>query len=122
MNIDRDVENQLLNMYDEMQQQFLHTILVPAPEPMHVGHMVRVVDNQNPDWYRELCAKYPSNCKSHKNRFKPDTKIKRQSVIQFLLNPHKHKNFKYGNDLIEIAKQQLEQYKSEYIDNQYVPF
>ena len=100
-------------MYYEMQEQFLHTVLIPAPDPMHTGHMIRVVDNTNPDWYRELCANNLSTCKSHRNRTKIDTKIKRQSVLQFLLDPQKHQRFKYGEQLINIAKKRLEDIKND---------
>ena len=39
-------------MLDELEEFFLRVELLPAPEPMHVGHMVRTVTNQNPEWYK----------------------------------------------------------------------
>ena len=68
-NITSSIQKELKNMYYEMQEQFLHTVLIPAPDPMHTGHMIRVADNTNPDWYRELCANNLSTCKSHKDRY-----------------------------------------------------
>ena len=34
----------------------LDVILMSAPEPKFIGHMIRVAVNQNPLWYRELYA------------------------------------------------------------------
>jgi hypothetical protein len=36
----------------------LVVVLAPAPRPMFSGHMIRVVENQNPEWYREFIKKY----------------------------------------------------------------
>lgn len=32
--------------------------LVPAPDPRHSMHKIRVVEQTNPDWYRDLAADY----------------------------------------------------------------
>ena len=108
-----DIKRELFNMYDELQTHKLEVILIPASESMHSGHKIRVAANHNPEWYRDLCEKYQSNCPSHKNRSKSDTKIKRQAILNFLSNPDKHQNFKYKDDLLEIAEQRIENYYSE---------
>lgn len=116
--MNQQLKFELFDMYNELISQSLQVVLVPASKPMFSGHKIRLAVNHNPQWYRELCACYISNCKSHKNRGKIDTKIKRQAVLNFLLDPYKYKNFKYANDLINIAQIRLNDYESQ----SYVPF
>ncbi len=40
-------------MIDELKTNWLEVVLIPAPEPMHEGHMIRAVANKNPEWYRK---------------------------------------------------------------------
>ncbi len=39
-------------MLGELEEFYLHVELLPAPEPMHTGHKVRTVVNENPAWYK----------------------------------------------------------------------
>lgn len=48
-------------LYQDLEQNRLEVILIPAPRPAYFGHMVRVADNENPEWYRELFKKYFPN-------------------------------------------------------------
>jgi len=57
-------------------------VLIPAPEPKHSTHMVRAVQEQNCDWYREFCEEHPSTGKQRK--FKFQTKIKRRQTVEAL--------------------------------------
>lgn len=41
-------------LYDELYSRKLTVVLAPAPEPRHAGHMVRVVEETNPNWYSDL--------------------------------------------------------------------
>lgn len=41
-------------LHYDLRSNKLEVILIPAPEPKHLGHMIRIVENQNPDWYRDL--------------------------------------------------------------------
>ena len=41
-------------LLSELEEKFLAVDLIPAPDPQHVGQMIRVSINQNPDWYRYL--------------------------------------------------------------------
>jgi hypothetical protein len=36
----------------------LEVVLIPAPEPKHSGHMIRVASNQNPPWYRRFTGQF----------------------------------------------------------------
>ena len=46
-------------LYDDLAANKLHVVLVPAPAPMHYGHMVRRVETLNPEWYSALYAENP---------------------------------------------------------------
>jgi len=41
-------------LYNELRHNRLTVILIPAPRPMHSGHMIRAVESENPSWYRDL--------------------------------------------------------------------
>lgn len=43
-----------LQMLQELEGQRLTVILVPAPEPKHPGHCIRVAVEWNPSWYSDL--------------------------------------------------------------------
>jgi len=43
-------------LLQEMCEQRLEVVLVPAPEPMHCMHQVRVAVSRNPKWYRDAFA------------------------------------------------------------------
>ena len=47
-------------LLDELGRRRLEVILIPAPEPRHIGHKIRSVENTNPPWYRELFRTHPS--------------------------------------------------------------
>lgn len=70
-------------MLRQLQREGLGVVLLPAPDKRHSGHMIRVVETQNPDWYRELCAAYPKNRarpRQRKDKYM-DSLINRESVI-----------------------------------------
>lgn len=41
-------------LLQDLQNEYLHVILIPCPSPQHTGHMIRKADNQNPEWYKGL--------------------------------------------------------------------
>ncbi len=41
-------------LLQDLKNEFLHVILIPAPSPMHSNHQIRVSDNHSPDWYKKL--------------------------------------------------------------------
>lgn len=41
-------------LIDDLTANKLKVVLVPAPEPKFQGRKIRVVESQNPEWYREL--------------------------------------------------------------------
>lgn len=38
----------------DLEESWLCVVLGDAPEPKHSGHKIRLVENMNPPWYREL--------------------------------------------------------------------
>lgn len=77
-----NLQNEFAQLRDELESSALCVILVPAPEPMHSGHMVRMAVECNPAWYRDLCERFPSS--RIRNRAKSDTRIKRRNVLRIL--------------------------------------
>lgn len=59
----------------------LEVVLIPAPEKRHANHCIRVVQNQNPPWFRRFAAKY-QNCRGR--MVKPRTFIVRSSIVKTL--------------------------------------
>jgi len=46
-------------LYQDLSANKLRIILIPAPDPRHVGHKVRAVEVPNPEWYSKLYHAYP---------------------------------------------------------------
>jgi hypothetical protein len=68
----------------ELSVQRLTVEKAPAPDPKHHDHGIRVVTNQNPGWYRRLCAEHGSLRKIPRQRAVPDTGIIRHQVERAL--------------------------------------
>lgn len=45
-------------MLAELEAYSLRVVKVPAPDPRFTGHGIRLVDEQNAEWYREFTAQY----------------------------------------------------------------
>ena len=45
-------------LYQELRNNQLKVILIPAPEQKHFEHKIRAVESQNPEWYRVLYQQY----------------------------------------------------------------
>lgn len=69
------------DMLNELVNNALVVVLLPAPEQRHTGHMVRAVEQQNANWYREFCADHEEYRAGYE---KPKTIIKRQDTINAL--------------------------------------
>lgn len=97
-------------MYDELDSTMLEVGLAPAPDPQHCGHMIRVVMDRNPKWYRELCERYPSTRKG-----KVRTKIKRGCTLRVLgrLARGEPVSSEYAGDFKVIARKICEDYEKD---------
>lgn len=73
-------------MLRQLNREGLEVSLMPAPDPRHSGHSIRVVENRNPEWYRELCVAHPLNRTTPRQRKAKftDSLIDRKLVIKAL--------------------------------------
>ncbi|NCC70832.1 hypothetical protein EOM09_04570 [bacterium] len=78
-------------LFEDLRNNKLKIVLIPAPRKIHQMHMIRVLENPNPFWYKEL---YSSN-----NHFRRDRSIK--SLIRIIEKKDKEfKNIKYKYDFV----------------------
>lgn len=108
-------------MLKELDDFYLNVKLTKASEPMFLNHKIRSVENKNPEWYQELCSKYPRNRRNRNEKY-TDSYINRKRVINCLkrLIQGKFSNYKYKDDLIEIAKERIkEDTNNEILENTY---
>ena len=54
---DEDLELAAVALED-LERERLVVTLLPAPVPSWDGHMVRAVEQRNPDWYSDLCLSF----------------------------------------------------------------
>lgn len=74
-------------MMQDLRMNRLDVVKMPAPEPKHSGHGIRVVMNQNPEWYQELCSRHTVRRKNRRKRLGKkhhDTKIRRRRILEAL--------------------------------------
>ena len=92
-------------MLNDLQNCFLEVTTTPGTHDDE-DRKIRAVSNQNPDWYKELCKKYPRNRRNRKSKF-TDSYVKRGRIIKYLeeLINGNIPNAREVDDLIEIAKQ-----------------
>jgi len=83
MKVKRSVRNKAAEMQDELIQRKQSVILIPAPEPRHSTHMIRVVEMRPPEWFSEFSSRYPRQG-SNKKYKKFRSKINRKSVLSAL--------------------------------------
>jgi hypothetical protein len=78
------VEEQAKEMLDDLNANCLEVVLIPSHDPDCAmrGGMIRAVQYQNANWYRQFCKEHPSNRK-WQNR-KGRTLIKRNWTIKGL--------------------------------------
>ncbi len=54
------LQDAFASMADDLRERKLEVVLSDAPSPAFEGHKIRVVNNNNVGWYRELREKYPN--------------------------------------------------------------
>jgi hypothetical protein len=75
---ERDTAESLLG---ELREHRLTVELAPAPSPRHARHQVRVVSDENPEWYRALCATSTAVRRRPRTKRHGDTGIRRWQVV-----------------------------------------
>ncbi|MCP5096246.1 MAG: hypothetical protein GY943_11895, partial [Chloroflexi bacterium] len=109
-------------MRDELESRRLDVVLVPCTGHMRdEGKMRRVAIERNPEWYRQLCSRYPSSRKPRpRQRRHVDTLIKRKNVLRALerlANNGKPRTL-YDERLIPVIKASTKQFANQYGDSQ----
>ncbi len=56
--IAKEFRGEAIGLLRELEENQLQIGLIPAPEPKHYTHMIRVVLQRNPSWYSELYWDY----------------------------------------------------------------
>ena len=99
-------------MADDLERNDLVVSLVPAPEPNHVGHCIRVVESRNPEWYRQLCQRHTSHRSPH---HRPRTKWRKRDAIRLCrrLAAGRGTCSAYLDDLIAAAESLLDEWDRE---------
>ncbi len=98
---------ELQQMLDELESHRLEVQLVPLNPRLrnyNEGGCKRVVASRNPRWYATLCSRHLSSRK--RNHRKPDTKIKRRSILRILrrLCDERPSVSKYAEELRRISQ------------------
>jgi hypothetical protein len=70
-------------LFNDLKQNKLEVVLIPAPEPQFIEHKIRSAVHQNPIWYKNLYNRYSFNLeyknkKTKRNRKVFNSKIKRK--------------------------------------------
>lgn len=73
-------------MLQDLEWQHHSVVLIPAPDPQHSGHQIRMLESGNPQWYSRFAEEY-TNCRGigSKRMIRPRTYIKRARVVTALL-------------------------------------
>jgi hypothetical protein len=79
------IRKRAAEMLDELESNSFEVVLIPAPDPKHSDHQIRVLQSGNPAWYSRLCSENVSiRGIGHKRQKRPRTFIKRSWVIRAL--------------------------------------
>lgn len=47
-------------LFEDLEENQLKVVLVPAPNPCFSGHKIRHIESKNPEWYRDLYKHHPN--------------------------------------------------------------
>src|SRR5262245_39829566 len=65
MRVTRHERERAAEMLGELLEHKLEVILVPAPDPKHTGHYIRVVADKPPRWFSEVARRYMRSSKRY---------------------------------------------------------
>ena len=91
-------------MQAEFESNRLEVGLVPQKIRTNEGGMIRVAFSKNCEWYRKLCASYPSG-RTRRNSA-PDTRIKRANIASVIsrLCAGRDSRSRYVDDILRFAR------------------
>lgn len=102
----------LQEMVDEFNESYLDVVLIPSKDHNTAidGGMIRVAQNRNPEWYRNLCSNHPK--RKQRTRKKPQTSIKKEDIISVMKSMIKNGSTKskYSYYIIEEMNTRAEEY------------
>ena len=103
-------------MLHSLKTERLDVILVSNPNASD-REKIRVVQNQNPEWYRGLCNDNPSSGKWTKKYSKFKTRISRKRIIEALvkLSSGEDSTSLYASELIEWSEWIVQEWEEERI-------
>lgn len=85
MKFNKRLRGKAAELLNELDYKRHEVVLIPAPEPRHSGHKIRVAQNSNPSWYSRLCSEYQSIRGRGRKRYdRPRTFINRIRVVRTL--------------------------------------
>lgn len=83
MRVTRAIRERASEMYGELLERKLEVVLIPAPDPRHTCHYIRVAQNTPPRWFSELARRH---MRSSKRCPKPRPNyIKREATLRALV-------------------------------------
>lgn len=85
-------------MIREMRDHPMQVVLMPAPDPQHVGHMIRVVVSRPPDWYMDRFYRGKGRKTFKRHRFLDA--LKRVSLCAPVRGNYQTEILKYLNEKI----------------------
>lgn len=101
-------------MLHEFEDQRLEVGLVPAPEPQHMGHCIRLAMNANPNWYQELCRLFPRARQRNRREKYTDPRFCRADikiVLEQLLDGGSKSQF--APVLVELARDEQKRWEEQ---------
>lgn len=99
----------------DLQHNHLEVAVMEAPDKRHYCHRVRVVQGQNPSWYREFCTRFESQRKD-KHKWKCfKTAIKRALVCSALSRLAKGVQWRrcYDRRVLELCQEEYQKEMAE---------
>lgn len=107
-----DTANAMLG--DLMYQRLRVTLAPSQSDDVQRGRMIRVVEQQNPRWYRELCREYTARRSKPRRRRKHDMLLKRQHVMRALEEIADGRcQTEYAQRVLPFVEAQAEFYRSQ---------
>ncbi len=88
-------------LLNELKQNRLEVVLIPAPEPRFEGHKIRIVNSSNPTWYSELFHLH-----QYFRRDRSEAALRRISTLQDQAFDGVH--YRFDSIYRELIKDQLE--------------
>ena len=81
MRVKSAIKNRAAEMHDELLECKLEVVLMPAPEPRHCGHCIRVAVNRPPVWFSDVARRV---MKTSGRQTRPRPTLSRKATLRAL--------------------------------------